>query len=208
MIEQLIPFVTASVLLTLSPGPDIIYVLVQGMTNGKKFGIVTALGLVSGIIVHTTLVAFGISAIIKQSESLFWVIKILGACYLFYLAFKVYKSDPEIHFSRGEIEKESRKRSFVSLYKRGFLMNVLNPKVAIFFLAFFPGFLWEPSGNTVFQFYLLGFIFMLQAFIIFSLVSVLAGKISEYLNTHSRSGVVFKLLQILIFIGIGIFILV
>lgn len=208
MIEQLIPFITASVLLTLSPGPDIVYVLVQGMTNGRKFGIYTALGLVSGIIIHTSLVAFGISAIIRQSETLFWIIKILGACYLFYLAWQVYKSDSEIHFSRGEIVGENRKSSFVSLYKRGFLMNVLNPKVAIFFLAFFPGFLWEPAGNTVMQFYLLGFIFMLQAFIIFSLVSILAGKISQYLNTHPKSGIIFKWLQILVFVGIGIFILI
>lgn len=208
MTEQLIPFITASVLLTLSPGPDIIYVLVQGMTNGKKFGIFTALGLVSGIIIHTTLVAFGISAIIRQSETLFWIIKILGVCYLFYLAYQVYKSDPQNHFSEGKENKEIRKRDFLSLFKRGFLMNVLNPKVAIFFLAFFPGFLWEPSGNTVAQFYLLGLIFMLQALIIFSLVSILAGKISKYLKSHPKSGRIFRWLQILVFLGIGIFILV
>ena len=205
MTEQLIAFITASVLLTLSPGPDIIYVLVQGMTNGKKFGIITALGLVSGIIVHTTLVAFGISAIIKQSETLFWIIRILGAVYLFYLAFQVYKSDSEINFTTGDQQK---KFDFVALYKKGFLMNVLNPKVAIFFLAFFPGFLWEPSGNTVAQFYLLGFVFMVQAFIIFSMVSILAGKISVYLRSHPNSGRVFKWLQIMVFVGIGIFILI
>ena len=67
MLEQLIPFLTATMLLTLAPGPDIIYVLVQGMVNGKKHAIVTALGLVSGVVVHTTLVAFGVSAVIKQS---------------------------------------------------------------------------------------------------------------------------------------------
>ena len=205
MLEQLLPFLTASILLTFAPGPDIIYVLVQGMTNGKKYGIVTALGLVSGIIIHTSLVAFGISAIIKQSETIFLIIKLLGAGYLFYLARQVLKSDPKITFSTGNTED---KQDFLSLYKRGFLMNVLNPKVAIFFLAFFPGFLWEPSGNTVMQFYVLGFIFMLQAFIIFSLVSILAGKISKYLQSHPHSGVIFKWVQVLAFIGIGIFILI
>ncbi|GAB2778426.1 LysE family translocator [Salinimicrobium soli] len=205
MIEQLIPFLTASVLLTLSPGPDIIYVLVQGVTNGKKYGIVTALGLVSGIIIHTSLVAFGISAIIKQSEMLFFIIRLLGAAYLFYLAWQVFKSDPKIAFSTTAVDG---KKGLFSLFKRGFLMNVLNPKVAIFFLAFFPGFLWDPTGNTVLQFYLLGFIFLLQAFIIFSTVSILAGKISKYLQSHPHSGLIFKWLQVLVFLGIGIFILV
>lgn len=191
-------------LLTISPGPDIIYVLVQGMTNGKKFGVITTLGLVSGIIVHTSLVAFGISAIIKQSEVLFLIIKMIGATYLIYLAYLVYKSDPQINV---DLDDTVQKKDLWSLYKRGFLMNVLNPKVAIFFLAFFPGFLWEPQGDTVYQFYLLGFLFMLQAFIIFSSVAILAGKISRYLQSHPHSGLIFKWLQIFVFVGIAIYIL-
>lgn len=99
MLEQLLPFLTASILLTLAPGPDIIYVLVRSIAYGAKQGIVTALGLVSGIIVHTTLVAFGVSAVIKQSENLFLIIKIFGAVYLLYLAWQVYKSDAKIAFS-------------------------------------------------------------------------------------------------------------
>ncbi len=205
MISEIIPFLTASILLTLSPGPDIIYVLVQGMTNGKKYGIVTALGLVSGIIIHTSLVAFGISAVIKQSETLFLLIKGFGAAYLFYLAWQVYRSEPAINV---DTDVSNNRKELTSLYKKGFLMNVLNPKVAIFFLAFFPGFLWEPDGNTVIQFYILGFLFMLQAFLIFSAVAILAGKISLYLQKHPNSGKVFKWLQVVVFVGIGIFILV
>ncbi len=204
MLEQLIPFLTASVLLTISPGPDIIYVLVQGMANGRKYGIATALGLVSGIIVHTSLVAFGVSAVIRESETLFLVIKILGAAYLFFLAIQVLRSESGIEMNASKAEK----KGLFSLYRKGFLMNVLNPKVAIFFLAFFPGFLWEPQGNLLLQFYTLGFLFMLQAFFIFSLVAVLAGKISWYLRKHPSSGMVFKWLQVLVFVGIGIFILV
>ena len=205
MAGELIAFLAAAVLLTISPGPDIIYVLVQGMTNGKKHGIVTTLGLVSGIIIHTSLVAFGVSAIIRQSENLFFFIKILGAGYLFYLAWQVFKSDPSIHVDKPATEQ---KKELTSLFKKGFLMNVLNPKVAIFFLAFFPGFLWDPEGNTIYQFYILGFLFMLQAFLIFSAVAILAGKISVYLQKHPASGLVFKWLQVIVFVGIGIFILV
>ena len=204
MLEQLIPFLTASAILTISPGPDIIYVMVQGMANGKKHGLVTALGLAAGIIIHTSLVAFGVSAIIKSSESLFFIIKLFGAVYLLYLAWQVYKSDPEIAYSAEGIKE----KSLLSLFKQGFIMNVLNPKVTIFFLAFFPGFLWEPEGSTVIQFYILGAIFMLLTILIFGSVALLAGKISTYLKLHKHSGVVLKWLQIVVFIGIAVFILV
>lgn len=203
MLDQIIPFLTASILLTFSPGPDIIYVLVRSMAYGYKQGIITALGLVSGILIHTSLVAFGVSAVIKQSEDIFLFIKILGALYLLYLAYRVYKSDPEIAFSSEGIQN----KSMFSLFKQGFIMNVLNPKVGIFFLAFFPGFLWEPEGNTIMQFYVLGAVFMLQALIIFSLVAILADKISVYIKSHPRSGFFMKWMQVIIFILIAILIL-
>ncbi len=111
------------------PGPDILYVLMQSISNGKKHGITTALGLVSGIIIHTTLVAFGVSAIIKQSENLFFALKILGALYLFYLAYVSYKMDEIINLNAN-----ISKTNFWKLYKKGFIMNVINPKVSIFFL--------------------------------------------------------------------------
>jgi threonine/homoserine/homoserine lactone efflux protein len=96
VISQLIPFITASIILTISPGPDIIYVLVQSIANGRKAGIMTTLGLVSGILIHTSLVAFGVSAIIKESESFFLAIRIFGALYLFFLAFKVFSAEGKI----------------------------------------------------------------------------------------------------------------
>jgi len=204
LLEQLIPFLTASAVLTISPGPDIIYVMVQGMANGKKHGFVTALGLATGIIIHTSLVAFGVSAIIKNSDTLFFIIKLFGAIYLLYLAWQVFKSDPEIAYSAEGIKD----KSLFSLFKQGFIMNVLNPKVTIFFLAFFPGFLWEPDGNTVIQFYILGAFFMLLTILIFGSVALLAGKISNYLKRNKHSGIVLKWLQIVVFVGIASFILI
>ena len=203
MTELLITFITASVLLTISPGPDIVYVLVQSMANGKKAGIITTLGLVSGIIIHTSLVAFGVSAIIRSSEDLFLFIKILGALYLFYLAFIVWKSEAAISVK----PENAPLRKDWALFRRGFIMNVLNPKVTIFFLAFFPGFLWDPEGNTIFQFYILGFIFMVQALLIFGAVALLAGKISTWINNYPASGEILKWVQVIVFIGIGIYIL-
>lgn len=202
--ETLISFALATSVLAISPGPDNIYVLVQSITNGKVYGLATVCGLITGCIVHTTLLAFGVSAIIKANEELFFGIKVLGALYLLYLAYKVFKSDSQLDFDSEAAPKKSLK----ALFFQGFFMNVLNPKVTIFFLAFFPGFLFSKTMSTIGQFYILGGIFMLVSFIIFSAISLLAGQIKSYTLKHRNSGVVFKWLQIIVFIGIAVFVLV
>ncbi|WP_408647358.1 LysE family translocator [Winogradskyella poriferorum] len=204
MTETLISFAFATSALAISPGPDNIYVLVQSITNGKAYGLATVCGLITGCIVHTTLLAFGVSAIIKANEDLFFGIKVLGALYLLYLAYKVFKSDAQLDFDSETAPKKSLKALFV----QGFFMNVLNPKVTIFFLAFFPGFLFSETMSTIAQFYILGGIFMLVSFIIFSAIALLAGEIKSYTLKHRNSGIVFKWLQIVVFIGIAVFILV
>ena len=203
-IDILISFALATSALAISPGPDNIYVLVQSISNGKSYGLATVCGLITGCIVHTTLLAFGVSAIIKANENLFFGIKVLGACYLLYLAYKVFKSNAEITFDSETVPKKSLKQLFI----QGFFMNVLNPKVTIFFLAFFPGFLFSDSMSTVIQFYILGGIFMLVSFIIFSIIALLAGKIKDYTLNHKNSGLVLKWLQIVVFVGIAVFILI
>ena len=202
-LETLISFAIATSALAISPGPDNIYVLVQSITNGKLYGLVTVCGLITGCIVHTTLLAFGVSAIIKANENIFIAIKVLGAIYLLYLAYKVFKSSTDIHLDINGAPRKSLKGLFV----QGFFMNVLNPKVTIFFLAFFPGFLFSNTLSTVAQFYILGGIFMLVSFIIFSTIALLAGQIKIYTLNHKNSGVVFKWLQIMVFVGIAIFLL-
>lgn len=200
----ILPFLLASIALTLSPGPDIIYVLTQSISNGKKYGIATALGLVSGILVHTTLIALGISAVLKQSDLVFMGIKVLGACYLLWIAYQVYKAPAAIDLSNtGE-----RKKSLFSLIKQGFVMNVLNPKVTLFFLAFFPGFIDESLGNVTRQIYILGFLFMLQAFVIFSLVSIVAAKLTFFIRTNQKFAHFLKWMQIVVFVGIAVLILI
>lgn len=201
---DVVPFLIASVALTVSPGPDILYVITQSISNGKKFGIATAAGLVTGILVHTTLIALGISAVLKQSEMVFTVIKILGACYLLWIAFQVYKAPASITFSKeGSLQKSVR-----DLFKQGFIMNVINPKVTLFFLAFFPGFIDESLGNVTQQIYLLGFLFMLQAFLIFSFVSIVADQLTIFIRTNQKFALFLKWLQIVVFIGIAVLILI
>lgn len=203
MIETLISFVLATATLAFSPGPDNIFVLTQSIVNGKKYGLATVAGLMTGCIIHTTLVAFGVSEIINQNPKLFLVIKLLGAGYLLYLAYQVYRSDAKIAFSTENVEKKST----FELFKKGFWMNVLNPKVTIFFLAFFPQFLFSDSLSNVLQFYVLGGLFILISFIIFSTIAVLAGAISESIKKNAQIGVYLKWAQIIVFVGIAILIL-
>ena len=201
--EILSAFIIASAALAIAPGPDNIYVLMQSIVNGKKYGLATVGGLVSGCLVHTTLLAFGLSAIIRESDRVFLLIKFLGAMYLFYLAFKVFQSDGKLQLANGEVPK----KGLAQLFRQGFIMNVLNPKVTIFFLAFFPGFLFSDALDPIIQFYILGLLFMLVASIVFGLIAILSGSISDYIKGHSGMGLFLKWLQILVFLGIGLFIL-
>lgn len=203
MIETLSSFVFATFILSISPGPDNIFVLTQSLANGKKSGLAIVFGLMTGCLIHTSLVAFGLSAIIKQNETLFFSIKLLGALYLLYLAYQVFKSDVVLTIR----EDKRSKKTITQLFKTGFLMNVLNPKVTIFFLAFFPEFLFSEKLSITIQFYILGLLFIVVSMITFSMIALLSGSITNYLNKESRFQLYLKWLQIIVFVGISIVIL-
>tara|TARA_A100000171_G_scaffold46092_1_gene50507 strand:+ start:9528 stop:10142 length:615 start_codon:yes stop_codon:yes gene_type:complete len=202
MVEVLFSFSIATVLLALSPGPDNIYVLTQSLAHGSRSGIATVAGLISGCIVHTALLAFGVSALLTASPNLFLVIKVIGAGYLVYLAYSVFMADASINLN----SEASHKKSNWQYFKIGVFMNLVNPKVMLFFIAFFPAFLWNPSEGTVLQFFILGGIFMMVSFVVFSCIALLAGSISSYLRSNNQVGLVLKWLQIVVFVGIAIFI--
>lgn len=199
--DILASFIVATSALAIMPGPDNIYVLMQSLVYGKKYGIATVCGLITGCLVHTTLLAFGVSAIIKANDSFFFFIKLFGALYLLFLAYKVFKSDGSVSFSDTNVSR----KTVAALFRQGFIMNVLNPKVTIFFLAFFPGFLFSKTMSTVSQFYVLGFLFMLVSFVIFSIIALLSGAISNYVKQHQGVGMILKWMQIVVFVGIAIF---
>ena len=199
--EILLAFSIATFALALSPGPDNIFVLIQSITNGRKFGLAVVAGLMTGCLVHTTLLAFGISVVIKNNPTIFTLIKIFGAVYLVYLAISVYRGGNSI-----SIETENKQvKSISSLFRQGFIMNVLNPKVTIFFLAFFPGFLFSDSISTIIQFYVLGLLFIMISSIVFSGIALLSGSISTFLTGNKKTGFVLKWVQITVFLGIAIF---
>tara|TARA_R110002074_G_scaffold348282_1_gene518708 strand:+ start:36436 stop:37068 length:633 start_codon:yes stop_codon:yes gene_type:complete len=201
--EILLAFSMATAVLAISPGPDNIFVLIQSITNGRKFGLAVVAGLMTGCLVHTTLLAFGVSAIIKNNPIIFTIIKIFGAVYLLYLAISVYRGGNTISIN---IENKQVK-SLSSLFRQGFIMNVLNPKVTIFFLAFFPGFLFSNSISTIIQFYVLGLLFIVISSLVFSSIALLSGSISTFLRGNKKTGFVLKWVQVIVFIGIAIFLL-
>ena len=202
--EELISFVIAVSLLAISPGPDNIFVLMQSVVHGKKYGLATIVGLMTGCIIHTVFLALGVSTIIKNNSFIFFGIKLFGALYLFFLAYKVFKSSSVISISTHEIEKKSP----VQLFKVGFIMNVLNPKVTLFFLALFPGFLFSESLSLSVQFFILGALFIVVSFIVFSVIAILGGAISKEIKKSKNIGIWLKWLQIVVFVSIAVFILI
>ena len=176
-LSNLILFIGASFILCLVPGPDNIYVLTQGMTKSKKAAVVTTLGLTTGLVIHTTAAALGISAIFKTSEIAFDIVKYAGACYLLYIAYQAYKyRDEPLDLSVQNSSIELRK-----LYIKGFIMNILNPKVSIFFLAFLPQFVSPSSGSVTLQMISLGLIFMVMTIVVFSSVGIAGNLLSSKL---------------------------
>jgi len=182
-IDLLISFLLASITLSLMPGPDNIFVLTESITKGKRNGIITSAGLASGIIVHTSIIAVGLSILIQQSPSVFFGIKIFGAIYLLYLAYLTYKEKPTTVNINKQSKNLNTKEKWFPLYKKGFIMNVLNPKVTLFFIAFLPQFVSKDGLPFSIQIIILGIIFMLQAFLVFSLIAIIAEKLRQNLNS-------------------------
>ena len=176
-INTLVMFSLASILLALAPGPDNIFVLTQSMVKGSKAGVIITLGLCSGLIFHTSAVALGVAVIFQTSALAFNLLKFAGALYLLYLAYMAFKDASKTKLDTNQLTLRPS-----ALYKRGVFMNITNPKVSIFFLAFLPQFTNAANGHVTLQIFSLGAIFMLWAFVVFSLIALLAGKIGAWFS--------------------------
>lgn len=198
-ISNLIYFIAVSMLLTIAPGPDILYVITQSISQGKKAGIATALGLCTGLIVHTVAAAFGVSAILQQSAIAFKILKYAGAIYLFFLAWKAFREKNNLLSDLSTKNKDS-----TSLYRQGILMNILNPKVGLFFLAFLPQFVNSKAGNVPGQMVLLGILFMLQTILIFTTVAIFAGALGKKISSMPNISKYINYVKASIFALIGL----
>ncbi len=188
-------FLTVSILLTLAPGPDILYLLTKSLSDGARAGIILACGLVSGIVFHTTLVMVGVAALIKSSATAMLLLKIFGAAYLLFLAFGAFKAARAGKKQLGIRNEELGIKKPLALYKRGVLMNVLNPKVLLFFLAFLPQFVDLSSDGASLTILFLGVVFAVQALTIFSGVALFAGRVRNLLLRGKNIGQILNFVE-------------
>lgn len=201
MSEQISTVLIASFFLTIAPGPDVMYVIAQSISKGKKYGLASAIGLSVGLLFHTALLAFGISQLISQNESIFLAIKYLGALYLLWLAYKVWKSSPQTDMV--PMEKSPKKYPITNTFQ-GLIMNISNPKVLMFFLAIIPNFIDLSNENIKGQIFVMGIIFVVQALIIFSLYAILASKLTGFLRENTKFQRFLKYFQIIVFVGLAV----
>jgi threonine/homoserine/homoserine lactone efflux protein len=167
----------ASLMLAITPGPDNLFVLTQAALRGAASGLMVVLGLCTGLILHTSLVAFGVAAIFQSSELAFSLLKYLGAAYLIYLAWGAFRA--------GAVDLEGEKvesRGLGAMYRRGIVMNVTNPKVSIFFLAFLPQFADPERGWLATQIFAFAGAFLLATLLVFGGVAIAAGKLGAWLR--------------------------
>ena len=178
---SLLLFLTAALLLALAPGPDNIFVLTQAALKGRLVGVVVTLGLCTGLVVHTSAVALGVAAIFQTSAMAFTLLKCAGAAYLLWLAWGAFRAGATPLESAGDLEP-----SLGRYYLRGILMNITNPKVSIFFLAFLPQFTHPERGHLPLQMAVLGGLFILATLVVFGAISLLAGGLGTWLRRSPR----------------------
>ncbi len=198
-IDVLGTYFVACLILAIAPGPDNIFVLTQSALQGRKAGILVVLGLCTGLLFHTTAVALGVAVIFKTSELAFTMLKVAGALYLIYLAWGAYRS--------GATAIEGKSGSILlsgQLYRRGIFMNITNPKVSIFFLAFLPQFANPARGSLTVQMLILGAVFILSAILVFGAIALAAGSLGEWLSRSQRVQRWINRLAGTVFIGLAI----
>lgn len=183
---------------SITPGPDNLTVIATGLSTGKKAAFFMAMGMCSGVSLHTLAAAFGISAVFYTSALAFNFVKLAGAAYLLFLAAKTLLSQNAVPTAL------IAQKTAGQYYMRGFLLNVLNPKVALFFLAFLPQFVDPGKGTVSLQICTLGFLFVIPAIIIFSLISVFSGTIGKTLFQKPLAARSMKIASAAVLAALGI----
>ena len=196
-------FIVAALALNISPGPDMLYVISRSLEQGRKAGIISALGIGAGTLMHTFVTAIGLSAILLSVPIAFEFVRYAGAAYLVYLGLRMLL---ERNSGKATTEYSSSKstRSLRSIFQQGVTTNVLNPKVALFFLAFLPQFVDQSKGTVAFQIILLGLLFDTSGTSVNVIVATLAGHVSDSLRKRSGFARFQKLLPASILIALGL----
>jgi threonine/homoserine/homoserine lactone efflux protein len=200
--SQTWPFVLISMLCIIAPGPDNISVISYGISQGRRAGMLFGAGCSAGCLLHTFWAFIGLSALVAASVAAFTVVKIAGALYLFYLAFHAFRSSGLVGL-KGLASADSPLHGAV-YFRRGFLANALNPKVALFFLAFLPQFTKPGNLSIPTQFLLLGCLFTVLSLAIFLLLGLSSGSVGLFLKNNAGFGVWLDRLTGAIFLLLGL----
>ena len=198
---MLISFIFSCFLLALSPGPDNLYLTAITSKSGKIAGFSFLIGLLAGCIVHTTLLAFGLNEFVIKYDLFFEIIKYSGVFYLLYLSYQTYKSE----ILNFHPEKNNDKVS--NYFKRGVLMNLLNPKVFLFFTLFFPNFIYSEIYSFKLQIFSLGIIFIVVTFIVFVLIILFSNLIYKKFSSNNRFKIFARYFNIFVLLLIALLIL-
>jgi threonine/homoserine/homoserine lactone efflux protein len=197
--NTLLTFFGASVLLALAPGPDNVFVLLHSAVHGRRAGLLVVLGLCSGLLFHTAAVALGLAAVFAASSTAFTVLKLCGAGYLLWLAWGAWRAPVGIMDS-----DTSPRMTAGQTYGRGVLMNLTNPKVAIFFLAFLPQFADPARGNMALQILLLGAVFIAAALLTFGAIAWFAASFGMVFKRSLRAQRVLNRIASVVFVGLAL----
>jgi len=198
-LQTSLTFFVAATLLALSPGPDNIFVMTQSMVKGPKAGIIITLGLATGLLFHTAAVTFGVAALFQTSRFAFTLLKFVGAGYLLYLAWGAFRAS-----ARGIGEARNHDLTTAALYFRGVIMNITNPKVSIFFLAFLPQFTQPEKGSITVQMLTLGGLFIVAALLVFSLIGLVAGRLGNWFNRSPRAEKILNRIAATVFCALAV----
>ncbi|MBF0659310.1 LysE family translocator [Psychrobacter sp. NG25] len=207
-IENYLGFILAAILLNLTPGTDSMYIITRSISQGQTAGFYSVLGITSGILVHTLLASLGLSVLLANSPTAFMLVKYIGAGYLCYLGVKMLmsKQQPLIASSLQGSEKPKfiKPLDYWQIYKQGVLTNTFNPKVALFFLAFFPQFIDSSYAYGMLSFLMLGLTFAVTGFIWCLCLALLASKFSKKLRENPKIESMMNKISGVVFMGLGI----
>lgn len=198
--QHLLVFLASGILLNMTPGQDTLYIVGRSLAQGRRAGLWSALGINAGCIVHTCAAAFGLSAILATSAYAFTVVKLVGAAYLVYLGVRMWFERPAQQTSTDELSTKSA----WSLFRDGMLTNVLNPKVALFFLAFLPQFVDPAAESKVVAFLFLGSLFIMTGTLWCIVLVFAAAAISARLRTGASAGTILRRATGTVFVGLGV----
>ncbi|KQQ36156.1 lysine transporter LysE [Duganella sp. Leaf126] len=198
--EQLIGFLGAAMLITISPGPDNLMVLSVGVSRGRRQGMAFGIGCALGCLSHTLLAALGVSALIAASPLAFGALKVAGGAYLVWLGIGALRSRGGARVPQAGLPDESLAR----LFAKGCFANVINPKVVLFFFSFLPQFVVAQRGDASWQTAQLGLVFTLQAVVLFSLLGYFSGAVGAWINRHPGAGMWMDRVAGAVFIGLGL----